>query len=63
MEVLIGFVVALAIADVIIAYEGIKCLVKMARCHKWYKIYGHKIGSDEFFNWCKVNNVEPSYFL
>ena len=41
----------------------VRFFVKLRRCHLWVEEHGYLIGSDEFFDWCKFNKVDPAYFI
>ena len=63
MEIIIGMFVLMLLVLVAGIWMVREAFVKPFRCHKWYKQYGYRIGSDEFYEWCSETGVPVSYFL
>lgn len=63
MEIIIGMFVLMLLVLVAGIWMVREAFVKPFRCHKWYKQYGHQIGSEEFLAWCERNDMPVNYFL
>ncbi len=65
MVIIVGWVVIIV---AFVAYEIVsvarELFVKGPRCAKWSdKHNGLMVGSDEFFDWCRENGVNPNYYI